>query len=133
MLLLLQAIYFLSFILFSTYYGLNLFVGVIVNNFTRLNQEMTGRALLTTSQQKWKDTERLLQSIKVCFQLLLANIDRAMLVLKGSALLNVVLSLFRSTAALIRPVIAIDFGFQFFGLCKQKCSRGLSWRISSQT
>ena len=60
-----QAVYFLSFILFSTYYGLNLFVGVIVNNFTRLNREMTGRALLTATQQRWRETERLIHTIKV--------------------------------------------------------------------
>ena len=52
-------LYFVVFVLFGSFFVLNLFVGVIIDNFNRLKKEYESGAVglfLTESQRAWYDT-----------------------------------------------------------------------------
>ena len=52
-------LYFVVFVLFGSFFVLNLFVGVIIDNFNRLQKEYESGAVglfLTESQKAWYDT-----------------------------------------------------------------------------
>ena len=48
-----MSIYFLIWMLVGNFVCLNLFVGAIVDNFTRIKQESDGSATMTPEQQQW--------------------------------------------------------------------------------
>ena len=47
--------YFLAWMIVGCFISLNLFVGAIVDNFTRIKQEDDGSATMTPEQQQWAD------------------------------------------------------------------------------
>ncbi len=59
------AIFFLLFIIICSFFTLNLFVGVVIDNFNRLKEEFEGSALLTETQRKKQKAERRIKSMKL--------------------------------------------------------------------
>ena len=57
-------LYFVSFIIFGSFFTLNLLVGVIIDKFSRLRAEYDGSALQTEEQQQWTNMQRILQAIQ---------------------------------------------------------------------
>ena len=47
------SIFFLAWMIVGSFVALNLFVGAIVDNFTRIKQEDDGSATMTPEQQQW--------------------------------------------------------------------------------
>merc|ERR1719182_1024702 len=50
------SIFFLAWMIVGCFISLNLFVGVIVDNFNRIKAESDGSATMTPEQQQWVDT-----------------------------------------------------------------------------
>jgi hypothetical protein len=57
--------FFIGFIIICSFFTLNLFVGVVIDNFNRLKQEYDGSALLTEEQMKELKTEKLIRTLKI--------------------------------------------------------------------
>ena len=57
----LAAVYFVTFTILASFFVMNLFIGVLVNNF----QESTGSAVMTDEQQKWARFQMLLAVVSV--------------------------------------------------------------------
>jgi hypothetical protein len=53
-------IYFAVFIIICAFFTLNLFIGVVIDNFNRSSRELDGSAFLTPTQEKWRNTRRIL-------------------------------------------------------------------------
>ena len=51
-----NALFFIAWLVLGTFTMMNLFVGVTVDNFTRIRKEMDGRATLTKEQNQWVQT-----------------------------------------------------------------------------
>ena len=47
------ALFFYAFVIVGSFFAINLFVGVVIDKFSRLRGEFDGSALLTEAQQKW--------------------------------------------------------------------------------
>jgi len=60
--------YFLIFISICSFFALNLFVGVVIDNFQRLKSEMEGSAFMTTEQQQWVNQQKLIARIPLTRQ-----------------------------------------------------------------
>ena len=58
------AIYFYAFVFIGSFFAINLFVGVIIDKFSRLRAEYDGSALQTEEQQQWTNMQRILQAIQ---------------------------------------------------------------------
>ena len=58
-------LYFLLFVIICAFFTLNLFVGVVIDNFNRLRQEFDGSAFLTAAQRQWVATKKLIQTVKL--------------------------------------------------------------------
>ena len=56
---LLARIFFIVFIMFSSFFLLNLFVSVIVDNFNKVKDEISGSAYLTENQKRFLDLQKL--------------------------------------------------------------------------
>ena len=54
----LAALFYVFFIIIGGFFALNLFVGVVIDNFNDIRQEFAGRAFLTVSQKQWVDAQR---------------------------------------------------------------------------
>ncbi len=52
-------IFFIFFMLFGSFFLLNLFVGIIISNYNRERDKIGGNNLLTTRQKEWIDTRLL--------------------------------------------------------------------------
>ena len=48
----------------GSFFALNLFVGVVVDNFNRIRAEQDGSATMTSSQQQWVDTMQAMMNQK---------------------------------------------------------------------
>eukprot|EP00966_Prymnesium_polylepis_P081939 1897836-Prymnesium_polylepis.1 len=48
----------------GSFFALNLFVGVVVDNFNRIRAEQDGSATMTSEQQQWVDTMQALMNQK---------------------------------------------------------------------
>ena len=56
------AIYFYAFVIIGSFFAINLFVGVVIDKFSRLRAEYDGSALQTKEQQQWSvSTQSLLK------------------------------------------------------------------------
>lgn len=55
--------FFLVFIFVSTFFLLNLFVSVVIENFNRIRSEQLGSAFLTPEQKQWVDMQRFLRTV----------------------------------------------------------------------
>uniref|UniRef100_A0A0G4H9N8 Calcium-channel protein CCH1 n=1 Tax=Chromera velia CCMP2878 TaxID=1169474 RepID=A0A0G4H9N8_9ALVE len=53
-----MSLYFLAFMVVGNFFAINLFVGVIIDNFTQMRKEMSG-GLATESQQKWVEIQKM--------------------------------------------------------------------------
>eukprot|EP00736_Rhodelphis_marinus_P006678 Rmarinus@m.195 len=51
--------YFIIFIIFGSFFLLNLFVGVVIDTFTKLKKQYEGSAFLSEEQRKWVETQRM--------------------------------------------------------------------------
>eukprot|EP00966_Prymnesium_polylepis_P266322 6152377-Prymnesium_polylepis.1 len=58
------ALYFVLWMFVGSFFALNLFVGVMVDNFSRIKAEEDGSATMTTEQQQWVQTMQDLMSHK---------------------------------------------------------------------
>ena len=47
------SLYFYAYIVVGSFFAINLFVGVVLDKFSRLKSEFDGSALLTVEQQQW--------------------------------------------------------------------------------
>ena len=47
------SVYFYMFIVIGSFFALNLFIGVVIDKFSRLKVEFDGSALQTKAQQQW--------------------------------------------------------------------------------
>ena len=52
------------FILFGSYFALQLFIGAITQSFDRTRKEIGGSALMTKEQQDWMRTRRIITAIR---------------------------------------------------------------------
>ena len=59
----LWAIYFVVFLVLGAFFILELFVGVIIENFSRL-REIKGHGLMTDAQRQWAQTQNFIMKIK---------------------------------------------------------------------
>ncbi len=48
-----MALFFYAFVVIGSFFSVNLFVGVVVDQFGRMKEEFEGSALLTKDQQQW--------------------------------------------------------------------------------
>jgi len=58
------SLFFVAWIFFGGFFALNLFVGAIVDNFTRIKAETDGSATMTAGQQQWVNTLKEMQTLK---------------------------------------------------------------------
>eukprot|EP00940_MAST-03C_sp_MAST-3C-sp2_P003116 g3116.t1 len=58
-------LFFVAFILIGSFFQLELFVGVIVDQFSRLRRVLDGSALLTREQRAWVNTTRLVSQVEL--------------------------------------------------------------------
>ena len=58
------AIYFYAFLVIGSFFAVNLFVGVVIDKFSRMKEDFNGSAFQTKDQKEWSDMQRLLRSIK---------------------------------------------------------------------
>ncbi|CEM24784.1 unnamed protein product [Vitrella brassicaformis CCMP3155] len=54
------ALYFVAFIVVGNFFSINLFVGVIIDQFQQMKEEMEGGPFMTENQRKWKEVQRML-------------------------------------------------------------------------
>jgi hypothetical protein len=47
------ALFFYAFVIVGSFFAVNLFVGVVIDQFGRMKEEFEGSALLTKDQQQW--------------------------------------------------------------------------------
>ena len=47
------AVFFYAFVIIGSFFAINLFVGVVIDKFSRLRAEFDGSALQTKEQQQW--------------------------------------------------------------------------------
>ena len=59
----LWAIYFVVFLVLGAFFILELFVGVIIENFSRL-REIKGHGLMTDAQRQWAQTQNFIMKIR---------------------------------------------------------------------
>jgi len=52
------ALYFISFIIVGNMFILNLFVGVVIENFNRMKDKLCGFVMMTEKQRKWVEIQR---------------------------------------------------------------------------
>ena len=57
-------LFFVAFIVVGNFFILNLFVGVVIDNFNRLKESLDGLALLTRRQREWVDTQLAMSKVK---------------------------------------------------------------------
>ena len=48
-----MALFFYAFVIIGGLFAMNLFVGVVIDQFSRMKEEFEGSALLTKDQQQW--------------------------------------------------------------------------------
>ena len=58
------ALYFIIFIVVCSFFTLNLFIGVVIDNFTRLRQEFDGSAFMTEEQRQWTNNQKLIAAVQ---------------------------------------------------------------------
>ena len=58
------AAYYIAVTIVCTFLMLNVFVGVVIDNYNEMKDEETGSALLSSSQKQWVDSMKLLMSMK---------------------------------------------------------------------
>ncbi len=59
-----MALYFYAFLVIGSFFAVNLFVGVVIDKFSRMKEEFDGSAFQTEAQKQWSDMQKLLRSIK---------------------------------------------------------------------
>ena len=61
------ALYFIGFIIVGNMFLLNLFVGVVIDNFNQMKEKLGGYFWLTSEQKKWVEVQRLMIRMKLKF------------------------------------------------------------------
>ncbi len=61
-----MALFFYAFVIIGGFFAVNLFVGVVVDQFGRMKEEFEGSALLTKDQQQWCVDSHTLMRHAVC-------------------------------------------------------------------
>ena len=61
------ALYFIAFIIVGNMFLLNLFVGVVIDNFNQMKEKLGGYFWLTSEQKKWVEVQRLMIRMKLKF------------------------------------------------------------------
>ncbi len=59
-----MSLFFVAWMFFGGFFALNLFVGTICDNFTRIKEETDGSATMTAEQQQWAETLKASNKIK---------------------------------------------------------------------
>eukprot|EP01130_Rhizamoeba_saxonica_P005167 TRINITY_DN2068_c0_g2_i3.p1 TRINITY_DN2068_c0_g2~~TRINITY_DN2068_c0_g2_i3.p1 ORF type:complete len:1529 (+),score=204.90 TRINITY_DN2068_c0_g2_i3:524-4588(+) len=59
-----NALYFIVFILVGSFFCMNLFIGAVIDNFSRIKMRVSGRAFLTNKQRQWLSAYNILRVIK---------------------------------------------------------------------
>ena len=59
------ALYFIGFIIVGNMFLLNLFVGVVIDNFNQMKEKLGGYFWLTSEQKKWVEVQRLMIRMKL--------------------------------------------------------------------
>lgn len=60
-----NALFFVVFVLIGAFFSLNLFIGVVIDNFNRLKELYDGSALLTIEQQQFNNIQRLVNKARL--------------------------------------------------------------------
>jgi len=63
-----SGLFFIAWLLVGTFMALNLFVGAIVENFSRLSKEADGSALMSRDQAQWARLHKLMRGLKAARQ-----------------------------------------------------------------
>ena len=58
------SIYVYVFLVIGSFFSVNLFIGVMIDKFNRLKEELDGSALLTPAQRQWVSLQRYLVTVK---------------------------------------------------------------------
>jgi Ion transport protein. len=56
--------FFMFFIVVGSFFVMNLFVGVVIDNFNQMRDELGGLSLLTEEQRKWMSTQEMLMRVR---------------------------------------------------------------------
>jgi len=57
--------YFFAFIIIGSFFSLNLFIGVVIDNFNRLKKELDGSAFMTKEQRQLANADKLIRTVKI--------------------------------------------------------------------
>ncbi|KAA0162398.1 hypothetical protein FNF28_04736 [Cafeteria roenbergensis] len=61
----LALLYFFAFIVVGSFFSLNLFIGVVIDNFNRLKKELDGSAFMTKEQRQLANADKLIRTVKI--------------------------------------------------------------------
>jgi hypothetical protein len=57
--------YYFAFIIIGSFFSLNLFIGVVIDNFNRLKKELDGSAFMTKEQRQLANADKLIRTVKL--------------------------------------------------------------------
>jgi hypothetical protein len=70
------ALYFYAFLIICSFFAINLFVGVVIDKFSRMKEEMDGSAFQTAEQKQWYGVDTPVTSRASCRAVILSSLLR---------------------------------------------------------